>query len=120
MLAFCLTEHHPAAARAAAEILGRAGKSQDLLRGGITAPPLARAARDPDRRLRMAAAEAIANLQPQTPFAGASYLLESLGNLAASSTMGSVTRRVAGAAIWRTPCAASTNAAAIRMKIARS
>src|SRR5208283_5461043 len=39
----------------------------------------------PDRRLRMAALEAITNLQPQTPFAGSSHVLESLGYLAAST-----------------------------------
>ena len=85
VLAFCLAEHHPAAARAAAEILGRTGKSQDLLRGGSEPSPLVRAVRSPDRRLRMAALESIAALQPQTPFAGSSHVLESLGYLAASS-----------------------------------
>ncbi|MEI8375028.1 MAG: hypothetical protein WCJ35_19560 [Planctomycetota bacterium] len=85
VLAFCLAENHPAAARAAAEILGRAGKPQDLLRGGSEASPLVRAVRSTDRRLRMAAAEAIVRLQPQTAFAGSSHLLESLAYLAASS-----------------------------------
>ena len=85
VLAFCLTEHHPAAARAAAEILGRSGKPQDLLQGGSTPSPLARAVLSPDRRLRMAALEAIVNLQPQTPFPGSSHVLESLAYLAAST-----------------------------------
>ena len=85
VLAFCLTEHHPAAARAAAEILGHVGKSQDLLQGGSDPSPLVRAVRSPDRRLRMAALEAIAALKPQAPFAGSSHVLESLANLAASA-----------------------------------
>lgn len=85
VLAFCLAENHPAAARAAAEILGRTGKPQDLLQGGSEASPLVRAVRSPDRRLRMAAAEAIVGLQPKNVFAGSSHLLESLAYLAASS-----------------------------------
>ncbi len=91
VLAFCLAENHPAAARAAAEILGGHhapmvdGKPKDLLRGGSEPSPLARAVRSPDRRLRMAALEAIVHLQPQTPFAGSSYVPESLGYLAGST-----------------------------------
>ncbi len=85
VLAFCLAENHPAAARAAAEILGGSGKPQDLLRGGREASPLVRAVRSPDRRLRMAALEAIVALQPQAPFTGSSHVLESLAYLAASS-----------------------------------
>ena len=85
VLAFCLAEHHPAAARAAAEILGQIGKPQDLLQGGSEPSPLVRAVRSPDRRLRMAALESIVALKPQTPFAGSSHVLESLAYLAASS-----------------------------------
>jgi CheY-like chemotaxis protein len=85
VLAFCLAERHPAAARAAAEILGRTGTAQSLLRGGSEPSPLVRAARSPDRRLRMAALDSIAALQPQSPFAGSSQVMESLGYLAASS-----------------------------------
>ncbi len=85
VLAFCLAEHHPAAARAAAEILGHVGKAQNLLQGGTEPSPLVRAVRSPDRRLRMAALESIVALKPQTPFAGSSHVLESLAYLAASS-----------------------------------
>ncbi len=91
MLAFCLAEHHTAAARAAAEILGGhhvpmvGGRPQDLLQGGSEASPLARAVRSPDRRLRMTALESIVALQPQTPFPGSSHVLESLAYLAAST-----------------------------------
>ena len=41
VLAFCLAERHPSAARAAAEILGRTGKAETLLQGGIEPSPLA-------------------------------------------------------------------------------
>ena len=60
-------------------------RPQDLLRGGSEPSPLVRAVRSPDRRLRMAALEAIVALQPQTPFAGSSHVLESLAYLAAST-----------------------------------
>jgi hypothetical protein len=85
VLAFCLAEHHPAAARAAAEILGRKGKPGEVLQSGSGPSPLVRAVQSPDRRLRIAACEAIAALQPQTPFPGSSRVLESLANLAAST-----------------------------------
>jgi len=85
VLALCLAEHHPAAAKGAAEILGRAGNPRELLQGGSEASPLVRAVRNPDWRLRMAAAEAVAALKPQTPFAGSSYVLESLAYLAATT-----------------------------------
>ena len=76
---------HTAAARAAAEILGWTGKADELLQGGSGPSPLVRAVRSPDRRLRMAALEAIVRLQPKTPFPGSSHVLESLVYLAASS-----------------------------------
>ncbi len=91
VLAFCANEHHPAGARAAAEILGGApaqqgrGKSQDILQGGPSPSPLVRAARSPDARLRTAALEAIANLHPKSPFPGSSFVLEALAFQAAST-----------------------------------
>ena len=85
VLAFCLAEHHTAAARAAAEILATNGKPQDVLQGGSQPSPLVQAVRSPDRRLRMAALESIVALQPQAPFPGSSHVLESLANLAAST-----------------------------------
>jgi hypothetical protein len=85
VMAFCLAEHHPAAARGAAEILGASGKPQELLQGGSEPSPLVRAVRSPDRRLRIAACEAIASLQPQAPYPGSSQVVDSLANLAAST-----------------------------------
>jgi len=85
VLAFCLTEGHPAAARAAAEILGKIGNPQDLLPGGSGPSPLVRAVQSPDRRLRMAALEAVVGLRPQTHFAGSSHVAEALAYLAATT-----------------------------------
>ena len=85
VLAFCLNEHHPAGARAAAEILGHSGKSQALLQGGAGPSPLVRAVRSSDARLRMAALEAITALQPTSPFSGSSFVLEALAFQAAST-----------------------------------
>ncbi len=87
VLGFALAENHPASARAAAEILGRIGKSQSLLRSSGEPSPLVRAVRSPDRRLRMAAVEAIARLQPNAPFAGSSHVLEALTYSAATTGM---------------------------------
>ncbi len=85
VLAFCLNEHHPAGARAAAEILGHSGKSQALLQGGAGPSPLVRAVRSFDARLRMAALEAITALQPTSPFSGSSFVLEALAFQSAST-----------------------------------
>jgi len=85
VLAFCLNEHHPAGARAAAEILGHSGKSQARLQGGAGPSPLVRAVRSSDARLRMAALEAITALQPTSPFSGSSFVLEALAFQAAST-----------------------------------
>jgi hypothetical protein len=85
VLAFCLAEQHPAAARAVVEILGRVGKPGDLLRIGREESPMVRAVESPDRRLRMASLEAIVRLQPQAPFAGSSRVLDALAFLAATT-----------------------------------
>jgi hypothetical protein len=85
VLAYAMAEDHPAAGRAAAEILGRIGKAQDVLHHGAAAAPLVRAAQSPDRRVCMAAIEAILRLQPTAPFAGSSYVLDTLCFLTATT-----------------------------------
>jgi hypothetical protein len=85
VMAYCLNEHHPAGARAASEILGRSGKTQETLQGGPSPSPLVRAVRSPDARLRMAALEAVANLKPKSPFPGSSFVMEALAYQAAST-----------------------------------
>ncbi len=75
---------HPAAATAAAHILGEIGTAEALLHRGARPTPLVRAARHADRRLRIAALEAIVRLQPAGRFPGSSYVSQSLGFFAAS------------------------------------
>ncbi len=82
-------EHVPAAT-AAARILGRIGTADELLRQGTQPAPLVRATRHADRRLRMAATEAVIRLQPDRSFPGSSYIPRSLAFFAGSSG----TRRV--------------------------
>jgi len=84
ILKYAMAENHPAAAKAAIEILGRAGNAKQLLCQGATPSPLVQAVRSPDRRVRLAALEAIVGLKPDCPFAGSSHVLESLAQLAAT------------------------------------
>jgi CheY-like chemotaxis protein len=69
----------PIAAIAAAEILGQIGDEQLLASTGGQPRPLAMALRHSDRRLRLAAAQAILKIDPKQPYAGSSYLPETLG-----------------------------------------
>ncbi len=52
-MAYAMLSGHPAAAAAAAEILGQIGKAEELLYEGPKPAPLALALRSPDRRLRI-------------------------------------------------------------------
>jgi hypothetical protein len=88
VLEYAMAGHHPAAATAAAQILGRCGQAGEILYRGPSPTPLVMAARSPDRRLRLAACEAIVQLKPNRPFAGASYVPETLAMLAASRGAG--------------------------------
>ncbi len=81
VLADAMAHRHFAAAAAAVELLGQMGTAGELL---SQENGLIEALQSPDRRLRMAAAEAIVRLQPARPFAGSSYLLDALGFFAAS------------------------------------
>ncbi len=76
---------HVAAATAAARILGRIGTAEKLLRQGDRPTPLVRAVRHPDRRLRLAATDAVIRLQAAGPFPGASYVPQSLAFFAGCS-----------------------------------
>ncbi len=84
-LEYALANRLSGACIGAAEVLGQFGKAQDALRTGAGPAPLVQAVRDPDRRVRMAALEAIVRLQPAAPLAGSSHVLESLCFLAAGS-----------------------------------
>jgi CheY-like chemotaxis protein len=85
VLDFAVANGRPAAATVAAQILGRIGKAQAVLRQGTDPAPLVRVLRHPDRRLRMAAAQAIVQLQPDDAFPGSSYVPEVLGFFAATT-----------------------------------
>jgi hypothetical protein len=84
-LAQTIEIRHWAGATALVRILAAKGKADQLLDQGHPTAVLVQAVRQPDRRLRMAAADAIVNLKPTKAFAGSSYLVESLAFLAASS-----------------------------------
>jgi HEAT repeat protein len=77
-LAYAMQNDYPAAAIAAAELLGDLG-DESLIRSDDGRPrPLVQALRHSDRRLRMAAADSIMKLDPQNPYPGSSYLPETL------------------------------------------
>ena len=104
VLHWAMERGHPAAAAVAAQAIGvRAANSpaasqatmwREVLLGGSQPSPLVMALRYPDRRLRIAAAEAIVRLAPDRPFPGASYLGETLAFLGGYSGV----RRVVSAA----------------------
>jgi len=84
-LEYAVAHGHPAAATVAAQVLGYSGQTEKLLYGGPQPTALVLATQNPDRRLRLAAAEAIVRLRPERPFAGSSYVPQALAFLAASS-----------------------------------
>jgi hypothetical protein len=86
-LDYAIADGHPASAAAAAQILGQIGNAEELLYGGPKPGALALALQNPNRRLRIAAARAIVSLKPNRPFAGSSYVLQTLGFFASSSGM---------------------------------
>ncbi|MGQ9573985.1 MAG: hypothetical protein ACUVUC_01580 [Thermoguttaceae bacterium] len=84
-LARSIEQGHCGAAAAAARILGWQPEAERLLRRSGQPCPLVLATRHADLRVRFAAVEAVARLQPAEPFPGASYVVEALGFLAAST-----------------------------------
>ena len=79
VLTYAMETNRSVAASAAAELLGRLGDAGLVQSAGGRPRPLVLALLHSDRRLRMAAAEAILQLDPQRPYAGSSYLTEALG-----------------------------------------
>ena len=84
-LIYAMDDEHPAAAAAAARILGQVGDEKQILTGADTITPLVRAANNSDRRVRFAAVEAIMNIGPTKPYPGSSDVYQSLVNMARSS-----------------------------------
>jgi hypothetical protein len=78
------TGHAPAAA-AAARVLGDIGDESLLRSAAGQAAPLVQAAAHPDRRLRLAAVEAILNLNPQKAFAGSHHVTDALAYMVATT-----------------------------------
>jgi len=82
VLMWSMEKGHPMAAAAAARILGRLGTAESLLIEGPRPTPLARAVIHPDRRVRLAALEAIAALHPKgtrlDTFPGAAHVSDAL------------------------------------------
>ena len=85
VLAFCLAEHHPAAARAAAEILGWTGNAETACRAEATRRRWSARCAVPIARLRIAALEAIARLAAPNAFCRLEPRPGVAGLLAASS-----------------------------------
>lgn len=90
VLEYALTNEKVAAATGAIEILREIGGKELLQSSGGRPSTLALCLKHSNRRVRFAAVEAIMKLDPIEPFAGSSYLTESLGHFA--NTVG--TRRV--------------------------
>jgi CheY-like chemotaxis protein len=84
-----------------AEVLGHSGKADELLYPATGQSILVKAVQQPDRRLRMAAIHAIAQLNPQKPYPGSSNVTDALAYFAA----GTGTRRalVAGPNLNKIP-----------------
>jgi hypothetical protein len=78
-LAYAVAHKLPAAGAVAARLLGQLPGAQESLFRGSEPAALAAAACSPDRRLRLAADEAIVRLKPRHPYAGSSSVLQSLG-----------------------------------------
>ena len=79
VLAYAMKNAYTTAAIAAAELLGDLG-DETLVRSDDGQPrPLVQALRHSDRRVRLAAADAIMKVDPRSPYAGSSYLPETLG-----------------------------------------
>jgi CheY-like chemotaxis protein len=77
-LEHAISSGHVGAAIAAIRLLGQIGKAGELLCQGAEPSPLACALRNADRRVRMAALEAIVRLQPVQPYPGSSYVPQAL------------------------------------------
>jgi hypothetical protein len=77
-LAYALAHKRAGAGTIAAQLLERFGNAEELLYRGAEPGPLAAAARNSDRRVRLAADQAIVRLKPSRPYPGSSYVLQSL------------------------------------------
>lgn len=79
VLRFALAHNHMGAAIAAIEILGATGDPKYLQSSGGQPREVTSALRNPNRRVRFAALQAIYRMAPQSPYAGASFVPETIG-----------------------------------------
>jgi hypothetical protein len=79
VLTYAMETRRPVAATAAVELLGRMGDASLVQSVGGRPRPLVTALLSGDRRLRVAAADAIVQLDPRRAYAGSSHLMEALG-----------------------------------------
>lgn len=80
-LVYAMQRERNLAAAVTAEVLGAIG-TEELVEGAAGKPrPLVQALRSGDRRLRVAAAEAIAQINPQVPYGGSSLFTDTLAFL---------------------------------------
>ncbi len=85
VLDHAMSTGHVAAAIAAAEVLGDTLTAADFGTDDGRRRPLTLALSHGDRRLRLAAAQAVLKIDPQEAFPGASHLVDTLGFLAGSA-----------------------------------
>ncbi|MCE5302638.1 MAG: HEAT repeat domain-containing protein [Planctomycetaceae bacterium] len=82
-LVYAMAHQRTAAATVLVGLLGQSGTAELLLNQGDRPSPLVLAVQSPDRRLRLAALEAIVRLKPEKPFPGSSTVPTALGYFAA-------------------------------------
>jgi hypothetical protein len=101
LLEYAISTKHFPAATAATVLLGQIGKAGQLLYPPTGQSILVKALQQPDRRLRMAALQAIVKLKPEKPYPGSSNVTQALAFFAA----GTGTRRalVAGPNLNKIP-----------------
>ncbi len=84
VLRYAMAHDHAPAATAVVRILMGLPDAEHLLHRGPEPGALVLAARHPDRRLRLAAAEAIVRMQPAGQFSGSSFVVDALRYFAAT------------------------------------
>lgn len=82
-LVYALNHHHHAAVIGATQLLAEACVAEEATHQSWA--PLTRALRSPNRRIRYAAARAIMRIDPRQSYAGASFMMDALIDLAETS-----------------------------------
>jgi hypothetical protein len=85
VLDYAMRTNHAPAAAVAAKLMGRNPQTIRILARGNAPAALVMATRHGDRRLRLAAVEALVAVRPKQTYHGASFVLESIGFLISSA-----------------------------------